>query len=80
VADDVPGPDGLYERGEGKFRDAALAGPMLTLRMAADLQGFPDDWHFHGGKTSRHRQIGNAFPPPAACAIGTSIRTALEAC
>jgi DNA (cytosine-5)-methyltransferase 1 len=79
IADDVPGPDGRYERSEGKLADAAIAGPMLTVRCGALLQGFPDDWAFHGGKTSRWRQIGNAFPPPVARAVGTSIRTALEA-
>ena len=77
MADDVPGPDGLYERSEGKFFDAAASGPMLTLRMAADLQGFPPGWGFAGGKTSRYRQIGNALPPPVACAVGLSISAAL---
>lgn len=51
--------------------------PRLTLRMAARLQGFPDDWQFHGTKTTRYRQIGNAFPPPVAKAVATSIRQAL---
>lgn len=75
----MPGPDGRYDRSEGKFADAALAGPMLTVRMAADLQGFPPDWHFHGGKTSRYRMVGNAFPPPVAARIGLAIAEALRA-
>jgi DNA (cytosine-5)-methyltransferase 1 len=79
VADDVPDETGKYPRGEKQVFDAADAGPMLTIRCGALLQGFPEDWSFHGGKTSRWRQIGNAFPPPAARAIGTAIRTALEA-
>jgi DNA (cytosine-5)-methyltransferase 1 len=77
VADDVPGPDGKFSRGNGKTFSADKYGPMLTIRMGAELQGFPDDWHFSGGKTSRWRQIGNAFCPPVARAVGTSIRTAL---
>lgn len=47
--------------------------PRLTLAMAAALQGFPSDWQFSGRKTAAYRQIGNAFPPPAAEAIGLSI-------
>ena len=52
--------------------------PRLTTRMAATLQGFPEDWVFSGKKTSIYRQIGNAFPPPVAGAIGNCIRVALE--
>jgi DNA (cytosine-5)-methyltransferase 1 len=53
--------------------------PRLTLPMAAVLQGFPADWRFSGRKTAAYRQIGNAFPPPVALAVGTSIRLAIEA-
>jgi DNA (cytosine-5)-methyltransferase 1 len=53
--------------------------PRLTVRMAARVQGFPDSWRFAGKKTSAYRQIGNAFPPPVAQAVGTSIMAALEA-
>lgn len=52
--------------------------PRLTLRMAARIQGFPDDWEFSGKKTATYRQIGNAFPPPVAYAIGMAIRDALH--
>jgi DNA (cytosine-5)-methyltransferase 1 len=52
--------------------------PKLTLRMAARLQGFGDDWMFSGGKTAAYRQIGNAFPPPVAAAVGVSIALALS--
>lgn len=51
--------------------------PRLTVRMAARIQGFPDDWKFYGRKTAAYRQVGNAFPPPVAKALGESIRTAL---
>jgi DNA (cytosine-5)-methyltransferase 1 len=51
--------------------------PRLTNEMVARIQGFPLDWQFSGKKTSVYRQIGNAFPPPVAAAIGTSIGTAL---
>ncbi|MEM1126854.1 MAG: DNA (cytosine-5-)-methyltransferase [Bacteroidota bacterium] len=51
--------------------------PYLTVRMAARLQGFPDDWAFSGKKTNAYRQVGNAFPPPVARAFGTQIRKVL---
>lgn len=52
--------------------------PRLTLRMAARIQGFPDEWIFSGKKTAAYRQIGNAFPPPVAMAVGTQIKIALQ--
>ncbi len=52
--------------------------PRLTNRMAARVQAFPDSWAFHGRKTSAYRQIGNAFPPPVAMAVGESLRRAVE--
>ena len=52
--------------------------PMLTLRMAAIIQGFPKNWQFCGKKTPAYRQVGNAFPPPVAEAIGKSIISALK--
>jgi DNA (cytosine-5)-methyltransferase 1 len=53
--------------------------PRLTPRMAARIQGFPDDWQFFGKKTATYRQIGNAFPSPVACAVGKQIVAAMEA-
>lgn len=47
--------------------------PKLTVRMTARLQGFPDNWEFVGGKTATYRQVGNAFPPPVAKALGLGL-------
>ncbi|MFY9864449.1 MAG: DNA (cytosine-5-)-methyltransferase [Trebonia sp.] len=55
--------------------------PKLTCGMVARLQGWDDAeylWTFAGRKTSTYRQIGNAFPPPVAHALGGSIRRALD--
>ncbi|ONF66911.1 DNA cytosine methyltransferase [Amycolatopsis keratiniphila] len=71
VANDVPGPKDEYSL-DGR-------GPKLTNEMVARLQGFPDEgkWIFEGPKTSKYRQIGNAFPPPVAEAVGKAIKNAL---
>jgi DNA (cytosine-5)-methyltransferase 1 len=53
--------------------------PRLTPRMAARIQGFPDDWQFVGRKTATYRQVGNAFPPPVAAAVARQISAALSA-
>lgn len=58
-------------------RFPADAMPRLTQAMAARIQGFPDSWKFSGKKTSAYRQIGNAFPPPVAEAVGSAIINAL---
>ncbi|ATQ31577.1 DNA (cytosine-5-)-methyltransferase [Rhodococcus ruber] len=55
-------------------------GPKLTNEMVARIQGWYGEftgWEFLGKKTSVYRQIGNAFPPPVAKALGVSIRDAL---
>lgn len=56
-----------------------LGVPRLTVQMAARIQGFPHDWKFFGGKTSSYRQVGNAFPPPVAMAVGKEVAACLRA-
>jgi DNA (cytosine-5)-methyltransferase 1 len=57
-------------------------GPKLTIEMVKKLQGWNgpeyEDWIIEGGKTSKYRQIGNAFPPPMARAVGEQIARALR--
>ncbi|MFF0017094.1 DNA cytosine methyltransferase [Streptomyces sp. NPDC005374] len=54
------------------------AGPMLTVAQAAIIQGFPEGWNFQGQKTAQYRQVGNAFPPPVAEAVGRAIAAVLQ--
>ena len=60
--------------------DPATLLPKLTCEMVARIQGWDGReyrWEFTGRKTSNYRQIGNAFPPPVARALGEQIRRAL---
>lgn len=68
------GVDGMgiaNEPPDSSFPETAL--PRLTVRMVARIQGFPDSWSFAGKKTISYRQVGNAFPPPVAEAVGKAI-------
>jgi DNA (cytosine-5)-methyltransferase 1 len=68
IADEAPGPD-----------EPADHVPRLTTEMVERIQGFNPawGWTFTGRKTTRYRQIGNAFPPPVAKAVGMAIKEAL---
>ena len=72
----------LGVEGKSLFNEAPgpdfVGTPRLTVRMVARLQGFPDNWQFHGGKTTSYRQVGNAFPPPVARAVATNLKIALS--
>ncbi len=50
----------------------------LSVREAARIQGFPDDFIFPNLLTSSFRLIGNAVPPLLAKAVAESIATILE--
>ena len=69
---------GIADAAPGRGEDPALR-PRLTCGMVARLQGWRDewDWQFAGRKTARYRQLGNAFPPPVAEAVGRAIHRAL---
>ncbi len=51
----------------------------LTIREAARLQTFPDDFNFEGRSESVKLQIGNAVPPVLAMHLGLALRRHLEA-
>ncbi|TWF92569.1 DNA cytosine methyltransferase [Saccharopolyspora dendranthemae] len=69
IANEAPGPGKKFE-----------VGPKLTTEMVERIQGWLPDkgfrWKFAGRKTATYRQIGNAFPPPVAAAVGSAIMRA----
>lgn len=70
IAEEAPGPDFPT--------DNRIEMPRLTVKMGATIQGFPSTWKWAGGKTAAWKQVGNAFPPPVAEAVGNRIAAAIR--
>ncbi len=67
----VPGGENMLRYPSGEVR-------YFSVREAARLQGFPDDYRFSGSWSECLRQLGNAVPVDLARAVATSVRSLLE--
>ena len=67
----------VFHIGSGRFaHPKEVRG--LTMREAARIQSFSDDFHFMGNRNEQAGQIGNAVPPYFMEQLAENIRAALE--
>lgn len=50
----------------------------ITVREAATITGFPNDYKFIGNHTQRCEEVGNAVPPALSTAIAKSVKELLD--
>lgn len=67
----VPGGENMILKPDGSVR-------YFTVREAARLQTFPDEFIFHGSWSETMRQLGNAVPVELSQLVAKSVRESLE--
>ncbi len=67
----VPGGENMMRKFDGSVR-------YFTVREAARLQAFPDQWRFTGPWSEAMRQLGNAVPTTLGEVIGVAVKKHLD--
>ena len=68
----------LYKDGNRFIHYDSKQSRSITVREAARLQSFDDDFDFVGSQGNAYQMIGNAVPPKLAKAVGSAIAKLLE--
>ena len=68
----------LYKDGNQFIHPDHTQGRTFTVREAARIQSFPDNFKFMGSRTQQFKQVGNAVPPIMARSIARAVNKALE--
>jgi DNA (cytosine-5)-methyltransferase 1 len=70
-------PAHLYKDGLRHIHPDSKQARSITVREAARLQSFEDDYNFLGGNGAKYKMIGNAVPPVFANSIANSLKATL---
>lgn len=71
-------PAHLYKDGLRHIHPDPEQSRSITVREAARLQSFDDDFHFLGSLTDQYKMVGNAVPPKFAKAIALALNDFLN--